>query len=382
VVFDSAADGRLVELARPLAGERAELAYDGRSFLARSIEFPASPVLFADGFETADLGCWSAVAGGPTGGGGAGCFSDEGASTDPVYSSAGLLHALRKRPAPAGAGILQHDLHFGSRPVAILTVDGATATWTYLTTDHLGTPVLATDSGGAEVWSGGFEPFGADYTAAPSAADAGVFLRLPGQWDDETWQEASLGAEVSYNVYRWYQHRVARYTVPDPLGFSSSLSSYLYGSQNPLVFTDPFGLYTTHGSGGFKKRVDDGFAEIKKGLDQAVDDCCEQYFTNLGVPLRDWVTPGGPPYVREANANQKKALRAQDACGFAQKGTPFTYFWIDPDCRSLRKPSPCAFASILLHEIGHLARKDTTDNEPPDFFKICRLGCVRPGDFR
>jgi RHS repeat-associated protein len=127
--------------------------------------------------------------------------------------------------------------------VAILTVDGATATWTYLTTDHLGTPVLATDSGGAEVWSGGFEPFGADYTTAPSAADAGVFLRLPGQWDDETWQEASLGAEVSYNVYRWYTPNTGRYSRPDPLRwFGSAANTYSYAENQPLLYVDRFGL--------------------------------------------------------------------------------------------------------------------------------------------
>ena len=81
-------------------------------------------------------------------------------------------------------------LYFAGRPIALLdrltAVDpdsGSTASrrLLYLTTDHLGTPDLATDESGSTVWSGGFEPFGVDYAGAQ---DNGVFLRFPGQWED------------------------------------------------------------------------------------------------------------------------------------------------------------------------------------------------------
>jgi hypothetical protein len=55
-------------------------------------------------------------------------------------------------------------------PVAQLAIDGAgSETWSYLTTDHLGTPLLATDGVGGEIWEGGFEPFGRDYQAGTPA---------------------------------------------------------------------------------------------------------------------------------------------------------------------------------------------------------------------
>jgi hypothetical protein len=82
---------------------------------------------------------------------------------------------------------------------------------TYLTTGHLGTPVLATDAVGAEVWSRGFEPFGEDWKGAQ---EAGVFMRLPGQWESRVWEEAEMGAEVYYNVRRWYSP--GRGLLPDP----------------------------------------------------------------------------------------------------------------------------------------------------------------------
>ncbi len=106
-------------------------------------------------------------------------------------------------------------LYFAGRPVATL----AAGVLTYLTTDHLGTPVFATDAAGAEVWQGGFEPFGRDWQAgsAGGASENGVFLRLPGQWVDPSWEDATLGVGLSFNVNRWYEPQTGRYSQPDPL---------------------------------------------------------------------------------------------------------------------------------------------------------------------
>jgi len=45
--------------------------------------------------------------------------------------------------------------YLAGRPVAQLRIDGTGAeTWTYLTTDHLGTPLVATDESGDIAWQG------------------------------------------------------------------------------------------------------------------------------------------------------------------------------------------------------------------------------------
>ena len=112
-------------------------------------------------------------------------------------------------------------------------------TLTYLTIDHLGTPILTTDPAGAAVWSGGFEPFGADYAGA---SDAGIFLRLPGQWIDGTWDGEATIEPLYYNVHRWHQHRIAKYTRPDPINDRSIQNQYAYVDQRPLNYLDPLGL--------------------------------------------------------------------------------------------------------------------------------------------
>ena len=55
-----------------------------------------------------------------------------------------------------------------------------------LSTDHLGTPFVATDDTGAEIWSGGFEPFGREWLARTpeGAQDNGICLRFPGHPQD------------------------------------------------------------------------------------------------------------------------------------------------------------------------------------------------------
>jgi RHS repeat-associated protein len=253
VLFGSDDEGRLSALTRPVAGASALFTYDGRSFLRQATAPPAE--IFTDGYESGDLACWSQVAGGP---GGGTCTTPPPATPQvvPTYSSEGLLYALET------GGTFQEVFYLAGRPVA--QRDSATGELLFLTTDHLGTPVLATDEAGVEAWSGGFEPFGEDYAGAEAA---GVFLRFPGQWEDGVWGEASLGVGVYYNVHRWYSPRVGRYSKRDPLqrelafrgGLLSvsgstiealqriSVNAFTYALSTPTALTDPLGLATCDG---------------------------------------------------------------------------------------------------------------------------------------
>ena len=197
-------DGRLGEIAR-LPGqpdeESVELLYDGRSFL--------SSVVNGTGSAT------------------------------PTYSSDGLLLALERQDSGVAPVEEFSVFYFAGRPVAQLKEVDASPTFTYLTTDHLGTPLLATDEAGVDVWAGPFDPFGGNTFG--QALESDVFLRLPGRWADSLWQGASSGANVYYNVHRWYQYGTGRYGRVDPLRSQGDLHPYAYAASNPLLLVDPLG---------------------------------------------------------------------------------------------------------------------------------------------
>jgi RHS repeat-associated protein len=108
------------------------------------------------------------------------------------------------------------------------------------TADHLGTAILASSTAGLTAWSGGLEPFGRDYTT-PNALHAGIFLRLPGQIDDLGWDNASLASGFYYNLNRWYEPSIGRYSAPAPMELDYR-NVYSYAWDNPLSWSDPLGL--------------------------------------------------------------------------------------------------------------------------------------------
>jgi RHS repeat-associated protein len=211
-------DRRMAQAGQGGAGSVTSLAYDGRGYLSKSV-FELPGALHTD-------------------------------DTLPTYGSEGLLyHRFAHRslqPYSALNPVRDSDLYvfyFAGRPVATLNrvAQGrpgdllTTSTWQYLTTDHLGTPILAADTAGAQLWQGGFEPFGGDYSAAPTP------LRFPGQWFDATWN-GNKDAGLYYNVHRWYGVGVGRYTTPDLLGIREDVHLYAYVGSSPSRFMDPLGL--------------------------------------------------------------------------------------------------------------------------------------------
>jgi RHS repeat-associated protein len=164
--------------------------------------------------------------------------------TVPTYDSAGLLRRREHRKLFTPAAPPQDSetvLYFAGRPVATLRLTPSTSDLNFLTTDHLGTPILATADTGALVWQGGFEPFGADWNGAVAA---GVFLRFPGQWVDGLWEGGRLSSELYYNVHRWYGWGTGRYGRVDPLIQEGDLDLdvYVYAANSPVRLTDPLGL--------------------------------------------------------------------------------------------------------------------------------------------
>jgi RHS repeat-associated protein len=102
----------------------------------------------------------------------------------------------------------------------------------HVVTDHLYRPVALFDSSGAEVWSAVWEPFGALYSLNGSV---NLDARFPGQW-------YQLETGLHYNWHRHYDPTLGRYTQADPVGMPDGPNRFSYVRNNPLRFTDPFGL--------------------------------------------------------------------------------------------------------------------------------------------
>jgi RHS repeat-associated protein len=107
----------------------------------------------------------------------------------------------------------------------------------YTFTDHLGTPILQTDTSAAISWRAEYEPFG-DVWTMRAGTPTDQLLRFPGQEYERRWE----GMEERYNIFRWYRAGWGRYTQADPIGIKGGLNLYRYGNANPIGAIDQTGL--------------------------------------------------------------------------------------------------------------------------------------------
>ncbi|OGH08154.1 MAG: hypothetical protein A2W22_06230 [Candidatus Levybacteria bacterium RBG_16_35_11] len=119
----------------------------------------------------------------------------------------------------------------------------------YYHDDHLGTPMLMTDSSGSIIWQGEYLPFGEPLSITGTITNN---LRFPGQYYD-----AETG--LHQNHFRDYKTEVGRYLTPDPsltpmanhnipcllnqhLQNPQALNLFIYTANNSINFIDPLGL--------------------------------------------------------------------------------------------------------------------------------------------
>jgi RHS repeat-associated protein len=321
-------EGRLGGLERVAGDAGSAMLYDGRGFLSRVEGFELTSIIL-DGFERETTECWSD--GVPTPPSPDSPCSSAFRIVEPVYDSAGLLHALGITETLLGSSS-ERVLYLAGRPVAIARGEVGALDLLYLTTDHLGTPIAACDDTGALQWSGGFEPFGTDWLAGTSggASENGVWLRFPGQWEDSSWREAETGAKIAHNVFRWYGAEAGRYTKPDPVRRARVLRPYAYASNQPTLWVDPLGL------------------EKVKCTD--CEEVREQLATALGYlnNLRRFGSEFGPSTPPSTGSGVPLGT---SPCG--QGGRTWTEF--GPQAPTFAD-SPCAALCLSVHEREHRKR--------------------------
>ena len=147
-----------------------------------------------------------------------------GIKTHYVYGRGGLLYG----EYDASGAMIREYVYLDGEPLA--QVD-AGEELIYLHTDHLGTPRVATNASGIEVWRWTSDAFG---NGTPTGS-ATVNLRFPGQYyDDES--------RLHYNWNRYYDPETGRYISSDPIGLTGGLNTFAYVGANPVMFVDPEGF--------------------------------------------------------------------------------------------------------------------------------------------
>ncbi len=111
----------------------------------------------------------------------------------------------------------------------------------YLHSDHLDTPRQATDQNRKILWRWKSDAFG----VSEAVGSATINLRFPGQYFD---QETGL----HYNYFRDYDPQTGRYVESDPIGLRGGINTYGYVEGNPLVKTDPLGLWVVQAAFGVR----------------------------------------------------------------------------------------------------------------------------------
>jgi RHS repeat-associated protein len=130
---------------------------------------------------------------------------------------------------------------FAGVPVAEEDIAGSHTYWTAV--DHLGSPIILTNSSGAIAWQADYEPFGAIYQVRVGSTIHQP-LRFPGQ--EAELFDGSQGVNGFslryYNGARWYRPQWGRYTQADPIGYAGSFYNlYGYTWNNPVNLLDPLG---------------------------------------------------------------------------------------------------------------------------------------------
>jgi RHS repeat-associated protein len=154
-----------------------------------------------------------------------------------------LLAETSLSPTPTTAGGYEY-IWFNGHPVA---EKNSGTHWTF--TDHLGTPLIRTDSAGVVFWRAEHEPYGSVF--ALRTADQHQPLRLPGQEAEQLNLGANGVTERSYNIFRWYRPTWGRYTQTDPLKLTGGLNLFQYAESDPVDLIDPDGLAPLDRTGFF-----------------------------------------------------------------------------------------------------------------------------------
>lgn len=181
--------------------------------------------------------------------------------TQYVLTADGSALAELDRPADTGGGwLVQREyVWLDRRPLAQLEhpglADGGEGHAFYYHLDAIGLPRVITNANRDVVWRALTLPYGEVMEVTTRDPISGrtivTNLRLPGQYDERLFAAAGLSGLQGpyYNWNRWYLPSLGKYLELDPWALAGGFNTgygvdwYGYAFQNPLSWTDVFGLY-------------------------------------------------------------------------------------------------------------------------------------------
>lgn len=245
-----------------------------------------------------------------------------GETTYFIYTDEGLLAELDGTGNTKVAYGWKPDTEWGTSPLwqANLAANQTlqTVVYDYLITDYLGTPQLAVNSRGQQTWKGVSEAFGK--TQLEPTNKITMNLRFPGQYFD---QETSL----HYNGFRHYNPMLGRYIQADPVGLRGGINLYGYAYGNPLLYLDPYGLYSfddfVNSSAGFGDDLTFGLTKWIRDYFNigSIDDCSNEYavggWASMAIPspstAANWIFKGGKVFKKATKINKVKTIKQRAA---------------------------------------------------------------------
>jgi len=237
---------------------------------------------------------------------------------------------------------------------------GGAAHIQWLVTDHLGTPRIIADLSGSLV---GIKRH--DYLPFGEEIGAGVGGRITGQGyvadnvrQKFTAHERDAETNLDYMKARFFSSTQGRFTSVDPLLSSGNIhdpqtwNRYSYTLNNPLKYTDPFGLYVFH------KSVDKEQREKFNAALEKAKEILKQYkegskeYNQLKRALNSYGAPGEKNGVTiYAEATSGKGTQATTAtAGALRNGMQDTRVTINPD--SFQSED---LVATVAHEGAHVA---------------------------
>ena len=165
----------------------------------------------------------------------------------------------------------------------------------YIHTDHLNTPRVATNQDQEVVWRWDSDAFGeqkAQRDVDQDGKKVKISLRFPGQYFD---QESKL----HYNHHRDYDPKIGRYVQSDPIGLFGGVNRYSYVGGNPLTRSDPKGQdWVFNNDTGTLTQID------ASGVAVQTWPATSGPFGNGALPLGNYGLTSTPQTVPSSNSSQ------------------------------------------------------------------------------